>query len=258
MPASTLYTLQPGQTIEYAVYVGLVNATLEVLVLPVRDGLVYSAGASFSVYLKAASAASAASYDYMASLPQTVAVPSGLEAFVPHPVQLAFKFAPPAALTAARGTYYVAVESHSSTALSIALSTMLSSCKYLVEDGDGAGAPTWSTSAMSVGALGTPAYVHCETDHLSTFAADMYVAPNELNVQQALANVADLGSNAAVFATVLVILLLYALLGLLLWRLDRADRKHVRYPLLLPRASSSSFTSLFLPLVACLLPIELL
>ena len=227
-----MYTIQSGQTIEYELYVGLVNATLEVLVLPVRDGLVYSAGASFSVYLKAGSAASAASYDYMASLPQAVAVPSGVAAFVPHPVQLAFKFAPPAALTAARGTYYVAVQSHAPTTLSIALSTMLSSCKYLAEDG--AGGAAWSTSAMSVGALGTPAYVHCQTDHLSTFAADMYVAPNQLNVQQALANFADLGNNAAVFATVLVLLLLYAVIGVLLWRFDRADLKHVCYRLPVP------------------------
>lgn len=232
IPTSTLYTIQGGQTLQYQIYVGLVNATLELLVLPVRDGLVYSDDVSLVVYLKAGSAANASSYDYKATLPQEVAVPAGVSAFVPYPVLLAFKFSPPAALTAARGNYYVAVQSQSQTAgsLTLAISSMLSSCKYLADDVDGSGAKgaAWRTSAMHVGRLGTPAYVHCETDHLSTFAADMYVAPNELNVQEALANLADLGSNAAVFATVLVVLLLYAVLAVLLWRLDRSDLKHVR------------------------------
>ena len=63
----------------------------------------------------------------------------------------------------------------------------------------------------------------CLSTHTTNFGASFFVPPNTINFNTVFDKFANLGDNAAVFSTVIVVLCLYFIPLLFLRRLDKKD-----------------------------------
>ncbi|CAH1779490.1 unnamed protein product [Owenia fusiformis] len=132
---------------------------------------------------------------------------------------------PPQNITSLNGTYYVGIKlletkmvmseqfNHSYT-----FRLYEAKCVFWNET-----TQKWASDGCEVGPLTISTETHCLCNHLTNFGGDMVVPPNTIDFSTVFAKFAKLNENAAVFSTVVSILILY-ILGLI-WcrRKDKLD-----------------------------------
>lgn len=78
-------------------------------------------------------------------------------------------------------------------------------------------------SYLQVGPLTTPNITHCICDHLTSFAAGLFVMPNKLDLASDILLFATVGENPVVVSTVGAVWILFILVAIFMRRKDRAD-----------------------------------
>ncbi|XP_078665528.1 uncharacterized protein LOC144907954 [Branchiostoma floridae x Branchiostoma belcheri] len=83
----------------------------------------------------------------------------------------------------------------------------------------------WSTEGCEVGSLTTTTLTHCLCDHLTAFGSDFqfFVAPNSLNILEALEGFTNIMDNPSVVITIGVLFGLYLLIVIWARREDKKD-----------------------------------
>ncbi|KAL9972511.1 hypothetical protein ACROYT_G018833 [Oculina patagonica] len=125
------------------------------------------------------------------------------------------------------GTYYIQVQAkttvHSSSEetisanVSYSLKTSRLKCLFWIEELEG-----WSLDGCRAGPETTSTEVQCLCNHLTSFAAQVFVEPNVIDFRKAMKGFVELSENPMVFTVVLSILGVYILL--LIW----ARRRDIR------------------------------
>ncbi|CAL1530711.1 unnamed protein product, partial [Lymnaea stagnalis] len=98
------------------------------------------------------------------------------------------------------------------------LLNLISGCRYWDETNN-----TWSSEGCRVGPLTTKYKTQCLCNHLTSFGTDSVVAPNTIDFNNVWAKFANLSENAAVFATVISLCVLYVILLIGLRHMDKKD-----------------------------------
>ncbi|CAH1258631.1 PKDREJ [Branchiostoma lanceolatum] len=117
------------------------------------------------------------------------------------------------------GYVYGADLEENTTTVSYDFLTITPTCRYW-----DAGEEKWDSQGCRVGPLTTMTKTHCLCNHLTAFAGEILVAPNTIDFSTVFAKFANLGDNAAVFATVLT---MYAIYFIVVYWARRADKKDV-------------------------------
>ncbi|XP_078670977.1 polycystin-1-like protein 2 isoform X2 [Branchiostoma floridae x Branchiostoma belcheri] len=83
----------------------------------------------------------------------------------------------------------------------------------------------WKSDGCEVGPLTTDTVTHCLCNHLTAFGSDFqfFVAPNSLNILEALEGFKDISSNPGVVVTIAVVVGIYLLFVIWARREDRKD-----------------------------------
>ncbi|XP_078669286.1 uncharacterized protein LOC144910271 isoform X2 [Branchiostoma floridae x Branchiostoma belcheri] len=117
------------------------------------------------------------------------------------------------------GYVYGADLQENTTAITYDFLTITPTCRYWDTQHE-----KWDAHGCRVGPLSTMTRTHCLCNHLTAFAGEILVAPNTIDFSTVFAKFANLGDNAAVFATVLA---MYAIYGIVVFWARRADKKDV-------------------------------
>lgn len=83
------------------------------------------------------------------------------------------------------------------------------------------------TLSLQVGDETSPARIHCQCNHLTSFASDFLVAPNPIDFGKVFS--ADLSKNPVVLIVVCLMFGLYFILVLIARRYDKKDLEKVRH-----------------------------
>ena len=83
------------------------------------------------------------------------------------------------------------------------------------------------TYPLQVGEETKPDRIHCQCNHLTSFASDFLVAPNPIDFDKVFS--ADVGKNPAVIIAISLLFGLYFILVLIARRFDKKDLEKVRY-----------------------------
>ncbi|XP_078587448.1 uncharacterized protein LOC144868752 [Branchiostoma floridae x Branchiostoma japonicum] len=117
------------------------------------------------------------------------------------------------------GYVYGADLKENTTVISYDFLTITPTCRYWDAQED-----KWDSHGCRVGPLTTMTQTQCLCNHLTAFAGEILVAPNTIDFSTVFSKFANLGDNAAVFATVLTMYVIYFIV--VFWA-RRADKKDV-------------------------------
>ncbi|XP_022796828.1 polycystic kidney disease protein 1-like 2 [Stylophora pistillata] len=101
----------------------------------------------------------------------------------------------------------------------------------------------WMGDGCFVGPFTSPKQIHCMTNHLTSFGSGMFVAPNPIDFRKALAGFADAfqSGNVVVMFTIITLLMLYLVLAIWAWRVDRKDAMQIGATILPPSRPNSHY-----------------
>lgn len=108
---------------------------------------------------------------------------------------------------------------------SFSLRVFTSGCYYMTE------ANKWSSFGIQVMKDTNITHTHCLSSHLSEFAGGFVVLPPAVDFNYAFAN-ASFSRNALIYSLVIAFILIYIIVGLWCYYMDRLDRKKTRINLL--------------------------
>lgn len=107
------------------------------------------------------------------------------------------------------------------------IETLLDLCMFHLLTSDNALGVKQFTLSLQVGDETSPARIHCQCNHLTTFASDFLVAPNPIDFGKVFS--ADLSKNPVVLIVVCLMFGLYFILVLIARRYDKKDLEKVRH-----------------------------
>ncbi|XP_077869620.1 polycystin-1-like protein 2 [Saccoglossus kowalevskii] len=116
------------------------------------------------------------------------------------------------------GQYFIGVlpvEGNSNVTLQV----YATSCMYR-----NGGSDTWHSDGLIVSKESNTKYTKCYSNHLTSFGAGFITPPNTIDFSTVFKKFATLGSNAAVFSTVIIVLVAYAVIVIVVRRADKQDR----------------------------------
>lgn len=86
----------------------------------------------------------------------------------------------------------------------------------------------WSTYGMEIGNDSNLTHTHCYSSHLTQFAGGFVVLPSEINFEYAFAN-SSFDQNKTIYLTVIFVSVIYILLALWCFYMDKIDKKKVEF-----------------------------
>ena len=105
------------------------------------------------------------------------------------------------------------------------LRTYQSGCYYLQSDF------SWSSYGLEIIHDSNFTHTHCMSSHLSEFAGGIVVLPNDIDFNYAFAN-ASFDRNSLIYSLIIAFFVIYVLVGIWCFYMDRMDRKKTRINIL--------------------------
>ncbi|XP_070533290.1 polycystin-1-like protein 2 isoform X1 [Ptychodera flava] len=207
--------LSPGNLGLDEMFIGSVQVTqtesvLHVVVRPVKD----STSDSYNVFVKRGHRPSLTSYDVMSTLPEETWYD---ESDISSEESL-YTLKLSADDLEVPGEYFVGVSPVEGTA-NFTVQVFTSSCRYRDDTSRG-----WKSDGCWVSDKTNSTYTECLCNHLTSFGAGYFTPPNSIDFGTVFKKFEDLGSNAAVFSTVISVLVVYFICVFFARRADKSDR----------------------------------